>query len=152
MRNRPTRKKIQFHVVRFEPVSDWPRQLKKRVIRTLIRDVVVDVDAPASEVVLVIHWKGGVHTELRLPRRRRGQNSTQTPTEVLEAVRVLARICPDRLIAGVLNRNGLLTGRGNRWTQERITALRSHHHIPCYRADQRDGGPWMNLRTQAKIT
>lgn len=26
MRNRPTRKKIQFHVVRFEPVSDWPRQ------------------------------------------------------------------------------------------------------------------------------
>ena len=27
MRNRPTRKKIQFHVVRFEPVSDWPRHL-----------------------------------------------------------------------------------------------------------------------------
>ncbi|HRH15666.1 MAG TPA: hypothetical protein PK225_15120, partial [Azonexus sp.] len=26
MRNRTTRKKIQFHVVRFEPVSDWPRQ------------------------------------------------------------------------------------------------------------------------------
>ena len=126
-----------------DPGTD--ERLKKRVIRTLIRDVVVDVDAPASEVVLVIHWKGGVHTELRLPRRRRGQNSTQTPTEVLEAVRVLARICPDRLIAGVLNRNGLLTGRGNRWTQERITALRSHHHIPCYRADQRDGGPWMNL-------
>ena len=126
-----------------DPGTD--ERLKKRVIRTLIRDVVVDVDAPASEVVLVIHWKGGVHTELRLPRRRRGQNSTQTPTEVLEAVRVLARICPDRLIAGVLNRNGLLTGRGNRWTQERITALRSHHHIPCYRADQRDGHPWMNL-------
>jgi DNA invertase Pin-like site-specific DNA recombinase len=131
-----------------DPGTD--ERLKKRVIRTLIREVVVDVDAPASEVVLVIHWRGGVHTELRLTRRRRGQSSTQTPTEVLEAVRVLAHICPDRLIAGVLNRNGLLTGRGNRWTQERITALRSYHHIPCYRADQRDGGPWMNLTEAAE--
>jgi len=26
----------------------------------------------AGEVILVIHWKGGVHTDLRLPRRRRG--------------------------------------------------------------------------------
>jgi len=125
-------------------------QLKKRVIRTLIRDIIVDVDAQAGEVILIIHWKGGIHTELRLPRRRRGQNSTQTSIEVLEAVRVLAHTCSDQLIAGVLNRNGLLTGRGNRWTRERVTALRSHNHIPCYRADQRDSGPWMNLTEAAK--
>jgi hypothetical protein len=125
-------------------------RLKKRVIRTLIRDIIVDVDAQAGEVILVIHWKGGIHTELRLPRRRRGQNSTQTTVEVLDAVRVLAHICSDRLIAGVLNRNRLLTGRGNRWTQERVTALRSHHHIPCYRAEQRDSEPWMNLTEAAQ--
>jgi hypothetical protein len=125
-------------------------RLKKRVIRSLIHDIIVDTDAHAGEVILVIHWKGGIHTELRLPRRRRGQNSTHTSTEVLDAVRVLARTCSDRLIAGVLNRNGLLTGRGNRWTQERVTALRSHHHIPCYRANQRDSGPWMNLTEAAK--
>jgi len=116
----------------------------------LIRDIIVDVDAQAGEVILVIHWKGGIHTELRLPRRRRGQNSTHTSTEILDAVRVLARICSDRLIAAVLNRNGRLTGRGNRWTQERVTALRSHHHIPCYQAEQRDSGPWMNLTEAAK--
>src|SRR5690606_37443635 len=67
-------------------------QLKKRIVRTLIREVVVDVDTAASEVVLLIHWKGGVHTELRLPRRRRGQNSRQAPPELLDAVRGLARI------------------------------------------------------------
>ena len=50
---------------------DTDTQLKKRIVRTLIREVVVDIDAAASEVVLLIHWKGGVHTELRLPRRRR---------------------------------------------------------------------------------
>ena len=129
-----------------DPKAD--ARLKKRLIRTLIHDVVVDVDAQAGEVLLVIHWKGGVHTELRLPRRRRGQNSTHTSTEVLEAVRALAHTCSDQVIAGVLNRNGLLTGRGNRWTQERVTALRSHNHIPCYRAEQR--GPWMNLSEAAK--
>ena len=51
-------------------------RLKKRLVRTLIHEVVVDVDAEAGEVILVIHWKGGVHTELRVPRRRRGQNSS----------------------------------------------------------------------------
>ena len=125
-------------------------RLKKRIIRSLIRDIIVDVDAQAGEVILIIHWKGGIHTELRLPRRRRGQNTTHTSKEVLEAVCVLARICSDRLIANVLNRNGLLTGRGNRWTQERVTALRSHHAIPCYHADQRDTQPWTNLTEAAK--
>jgi DNA invertase Pin-like site-specific DNA recombinase len=125
-------------------------RLKKRILRSLIRDIIVDVDAQAGEVILVIHWKGGVHTELRLPRRRRGQNTTHTSKETLEAVCVLARICSDRLIANVLNRNGLLTGRGNRWTQERVTALRSYHDIACYRADQRESQPWMNLTEAAR--
>jgi DNA invertase Pin-like site-specific DNA recombinase len=126
-------------------------RLKKRIVRTLIREVVVDVDAAAGEVILVIHWKGGVHTELRLPRRRRGQNSSQTSLEVVGGVSVLARICPDDLIAGVLNRNGLLTGRGNRWTRERVTALRSHHRIACYCADQSSAEGWMNLTRAASF-
>ena len=125
-------------------------RLKKRVLRSLIRDIVVDVDAAAAEVVAVIHWKGGVHTELRLPRRRRGQNTTHTSPEAIEAVRVLSHICTDQSIASFLNRNGLLTGRGNRWTQERVTALRSHHGIACYRVDQRDSQPWMNLTEAAR--
>lgn len=108
---------------------------------SLITDIIVDVDATGAEVIVVIHWKGGVHTEMRLPRRRRGQNSTHTSKETVEAVRVLALICTDQSIAGFLNRNGLLTGRGNRWTQERVTALRSHHGIDCYHADQRDSLP-----------
>jgi len=34
-------------------------------------------------------------------------------------VRQLVLIASDDLIAGILNRNGLLTSRGNRWTRER---------------------------------
>jgi len=125
-------------------------RLKKRILRSLIRDIIVDVDDQAAEVVAVIHWNGGLHTELRLPRRRRGQNSSHTSKEAIEAVRVLVRICTDQSIAGFLNRNGLLTGRGNRWTQERVTALRSHHGIACYRSELREQQPWLNLTEAAR--
>lgn len=103
---------------------------KKRIVRSLIHEIVVDLDAAASEVVLVIHWIGGVHTEVRVPRRRRGQNSTHTAPETIDAVRALARICSDAMSANVLNRNGRKTGRGKFWTCERVMALRSHHSIP----------------------
>src|SRR5207244_12479468 len=67
------------------PLADV--RMKKRLLRTVIHEVIVDVDAAAGEVTLIIHWKGGVHTELRVPRRRRGQNSAQTPKDVIAAVR-----------------------------------------------------------------
>ena len=148
----PTREEFDDLAAKLEAVWNCPDtdiRLKKRIVRTLIHEVVVDVDPSAGEVVLVIHWKGGVHTELRLPRRRRGQNSAQTSKEIIDTVRVLARICPDDVIAGVLNRNGLLTGHGNRWTQERVTSLRSHHAIPCYDADKCEAEGWMNLTKAA---
>jgi hypothetical protein len=45
-------------------------------------------------------------------------------------VRLLIRIESDDVIADILNRNKLVTGYGNRWFRERVTALRSHHKIP----------------------
>ena len=85
-----------------------------------------------GEIVLVIHWIGGIRTELRLPRRRRGQRKSASPN-LISAIRQLVLIANDDLLAGILNRNGLTTGRGNRWTRERVTALRSYHKIPVYR-------------------
>ncbi len=134
-----------FHQLASQLESIWidpatSARLKKRIVRTLIEEVLVDVDSSAGELILTLHWKGGVHTELRLPRRRRGQCSTQTSRELIEAITVLACISSDNTIASVLNRNGHLTGRGNRWTRERVTALRSHHRIPCYQPAERHPG------------
>ncbi len=89
-----------------------------------------------------------MHTELRLQRRRRGQNSRHTAPDIVAAVRTLAHICSDDLLANALNRSGLLTGRGNRWTRERVTALRTDHEIPCFDPIRRESEGWMNL-TQA---
>jgi hypothetical protein len=135
----------QLEAIWADPITSV--QLKKRIVRTLIEEVLVDVDSSQGELLLTIHWKGGAHTPLRLPRRRRGQCSTQTPRELIEAVSILARISSDDIIASVLNRNGHLTGRGNRWTRERVTALRSHHRIPCYKPD--DQQRWVNLTDAA---
>jgi DNA invertase Pin-like site-specific DNA recombinase len=151
---RPTRKEFENLAADLEAVWNDPDadvRLKKRIVRTLIHEIVVDVDAEGGKVILVIHWKGGVHTELRLPRRRRGQNSSHTSKEIVEAVGVLARICSDDLLASALNRSGLATGRGNRWTRERVTSLRSHHQIPVYSTDRRESEGWMNLTEAAQV-
>jgi DNA invertase Pin-like site-specific DNA recombinase len=123
-------------------------RLRKRLARALIEEVVVDVDAEAGEVILIIHWQGGLHTERRFPRRRRGQSSAQTSTEIVEAVRAFVLICPDDYIANTLNRNGLRTGRGNRWTRERVTSLRSKRRIAVHSPERKAAEGWMNL-TQA---
>ena len=65
----------------------------------MIREVVADIDQDASEIVLIVHWAGGVHTERRLPKRRRGQRNSTAP-DIIDAVRLLVRIASDDLIAG----------------------------------------------------
>lgn len=131
------------------PTTD--ARLKKRIVRTLINEVVADLDDGTSEIVLVIHWVSGVHTELRLPKRRRGQRNA-TPDDIVDAVRQLVLIANDDLIAGVLNRNGLTTGNGNRWTRERVTALRSYRKIPVFRPRIDGVEPWLNLSSAAKLS
>jgi hypothetical protein len=150
----PTLEEFSALAERLEVLWEHPDtdpRLKKRIVRSLIHEVVVDIDSAAAEVVLVVHWIGGVHTELRVPRRRRGQNGSHTAPETLEAVRALARICSDAMIANVLNRNGRRTGRGNFWTRERVTALRSHHAIPVYSDERRATEGWLNLTEAARL-
>jgi DNA invertase Pin-like site-specific DNA recombinase len=130
------------------PTTD--ARLKKRLVRAVIHEVVADIDDETSEIALLTHWVGGAHTELRLPKRRRGQRNSTAP-EIITAVRHLALIASDDLIAGILNRNGLLTGHGNRWTRERVTALRSHHRIPVFRPAPDGIEPWLNLTDAAHL-
>ncbi|ABC92987.1 recombinase family protein [Rhizobium sp. MC63] len=130
------------------PTTD--ARLKKRIVRTLINEVVADLDDGTSEIVLVIHWVGGVHTELRLPKRHRSQRNA-TPDDIVDAVKQLVLIANDDVIAGVLNRNGLTTGNGNRWTRERVTALRSYRKIPVFRPQIDGVEPWLNLGGAAKL-
>ena len=130
------------------PTTD--ARLKKRIVRTVIQEVVADIDDAAAEIVLVVHWIGGVHSEMRLAKRRRGQRNS-TSADVIAAVRQLVLIANDNLIAGILTRNGLHTGNGNRWTRERVTSMRSNYRIPVFKPSEDGGEPWLNLSKAAKF-
>src|SRR6201993_2380534 len=130
------------------PTTD--ARLKKRIVRTLVHEIVADIDDAAAEIVLIVHWVGGAHSELRLPKRRRGQRNSAS-ADTIQAVRQLVLITSDDLIAGLLNRNGLKTGNGNRWTRERVTSLRSYHHIPVFKPADDGIESWLNLSNAAKL-
>ena len=151
----PTTDPVSFLALAADLKSVWTApstdaRLKKRIVRTVIHEVIADVDQEAAEIVLVVHWIGGAHSEIRLPRRRRGQRNS-TSADVIAAVRQLVLIADDDLIAGILNRNGLVTGNGNRWTRERVTSLRSHHRIPLLKAAEDGVEPWMQLNKAAQF-
>jgi hypothetical protein len=110
-------------------------ETKKRIVRTLIDEIIVRVEENALD--LVIRWHGGDHSALKVKKNRSGQHRWSAAAEVVDLVRVLARQMPDKAIASVLNRAGKKTGRGNGWTQSRLCSLRSNHGIATYREGER---------------
>jgi hypothetical protein len=71
------------------------------------------------------------------------------PKDVIGAVRVLARLCPDDGIAAWLTRNGIRTGTGNSWTRQHVTGLRHRHDIAVHEDDRQQTEGWMNLTDAA---
>jgi DNA invertase Pin-like site-specific DNA recombinase len=111
---------------------DASAQLKKRILRTVLVEIVADISESDPEVVLKLHWAGGAHTDLRVRKYRTGEHRYKTDRKVLDLVRDLAEVTTDRDITRVLNRLGCLTGKGNRFTEARVRALRSYHKIPVF--------------------
>ena len=108
-------------------------RIKKRVVRLLIEEIIATVSAkPQPQIELLMHWTGGKHSALVIPRNRKGHHRYCTDREIVDVVRDLARSLPDGGIARVLNRLGYRTGAGNSWTQHRVTSLRNHHQIAVF--------------------
>jgi excisionase family DNA binding protein len=109
-------------------------RLKQRIVRILIREIVADVDGEKHEVVLLVHWAGGRHTELRIKKNTSGRHSHCTKLEAVEVVRKMAGQFSDEQIASTLNRLGMRTGVGNGWNKARVRSLRHHQQLPAYDA------------------
>jgi hypothetical protein len=48
--------------------------MKKRIVRTLIEEIMTDVDDATSMMECVIRWAGGCHTSLGVRKQRTGQH------------------------------------------------------------------------------
>ena len=99
-------------------------RLKQRIVRILVHEIVADTDETAGQIVLLIHWAGGRHSELRLKKNPSGRHSKCTADEAVEVVRQMAGKYSDERIAATLNRLGLRTGAGNGWSELRVRTLR----------------------------
>ena len=86
------------------------------------------------EIHLLLHWKGGDHSHLVVPRNRTGEHRWTTDAQMGALIRDLARMLPDELIAGALNRLGKKTGKGNSWTKTGIPSLPVVRYSPLISA------------------
>jgi excisionase family DNA binding protein len=109
--------------------------LKKRLLRTVIKELVVYVEPHTLRVI--IHWQGGHHTELSLRKRRNGEHRWTTDQPTTELIRALARQMPDKQIAAQLNRMGRKSAKGHTWTRIRVGNFRTAHTIANYQPGER---------------
>jgi DNA invertase Pin-like site-specific DNA recombinase len=110
------------------PTSDT--RTKQRLIHILIQEIVCDVDDTAKEVVLLIHWTGGRHSELRVPRAKTDCWSTISAPSAVEAIRKLATRWSDREIAVSLNRMRCKASDGETWTTVGVREARERLGLP----------------------
>ena len=104
------------------PTADT--RTKQRLIHILIQEIVCNLDDAANEVVLLIHWTGGRHSEVRVPRVKTSCVPTSPAPSAVEAIRKLAGRWCDRDIAVSLNRMRCKTGDGETWTTVRVRETR----------------------------
>jgi hypothetical protein len=110
--------------------------LKQRIVRILVEELVVDVDEEKQEIVLLIHWAGGRHSELRVRKRGTGQHGQTTGGEAIEVIRRMAGKYADGEIAATLNRLRLRTGVGNSWNAPRVYGLRRQQGLPNHASNE----------------
>jgi len=110
-------------------------ELKKRIIRTVIKEIVVYLKE--DKIKLVIHWEGGEHTELEVLKNKSNDRPLRNNIETKKIISELARIMPDKHIVAFLNRLGKTTAKGHTWNPVRLRAFRSNNNIPVYREGER---------------
>ena len=125
---------------------DTSMELKKRTLRTVVEEIVVRRDDDDREHILNVHWKGGVHSELRVKRNGTGQHGRVADEKAVELIEELSKICDDQTIAQVLNRLGYRTGQGKTWRVHHVHGLRHTRGLTNYKRI----GDWLSLEGAAR--
>lgn len=121
---------------------------RQQLLRALVNDIVVDVDDAAREVIMVIHWRGGQHSEVRVVKPRSGEHGCRTSDEAVAVIKSMAGRWSDEHITASLNRMGMPTGQGKTWTAHRVASLRRVRGIHAYRPAEKDG-QWLTMSQAA---
>lgn len=120
-------------------------ELKKRIVRTVLEEIVIESHEEPPRHELHLHWKGGIHTKLCVPRYTRGKHSHATDAQAIELIQELSKVCDDRATAAVLNRLGCRTGCGNSWQATRVAQVRYYYRLPNFEKN----ADWLTMQQAA---
>jgi hypothetical protein len=108
---------------------------KKHILRAVLKEIMAT--SQGDSIQLLLHWQGGEHTQLQLPKTRTGHHRYVIAADTIDLVRALARVQPDGMIASILNRASLRTAHGKSWTAKHVCSLRYNHSIMLYDEEDR---------------
>jgi hypothetical protein len=123
-----------------------PEALKKRILRTVLHEIMIDSTAEPSEYLLRLHWHGGVHTELRVARNTPGKHGRATEHDVIDVIAELSKVHRDLTIAATLKRLGDRTGTGKTWRAHSVACVRYQYRLPNFAK----GHDWLTLKQAAQ--
>jgi len=103
---------------------------RKELIGTLLEEAIIRVDQVPHRAHVTLRWRGGALTDLDVTLRSYKTSSIRTDEDTLELIRRLAVHYADATIAGILNRQGRKTARGQRFTANQVGSLRRYRAIP----------------------
>jgi DNA invertase Pin-like site-specific DNA recombinase len=125
---------------------------KKALLRALLEDVTMAVDRDERRARLTLRWRGGTITELEVSLPRSNPPRIRTDEDSLALIRRLAPHYPDAVIAGILNRQGKRTARGDRFTALHVGSLRRYRNIPrCEPPAEHPDGDLLTIKKAAEV-
>jgi Recombinase/Recombinase zinc beta ribbon domain len=124
---------------------------RKQLLRTLVEEVILDVIREERRATVTIRWRGGAITELVVPLPRH-QPSIRTDEDTIALLKRLAVHYDDATIAGILNRQGRRSARGERFTAIIVGGLRRYRGIPAHQpAKDPPDGELLPIRRAADV-
>jgi len=130
-----------------EQVWHHPRtriRTRKEIVRLLVEEIIVDLDEATQEIVWVVHWAGGHHTEIRVPRRMKTRSSAK---DLIAAVNILRKVLDDQKIAVTLNRHNVPSPTKGTWNKTKVRAFRKQHGLKAFDRGKKEKEGWL---TQAE--
>lgn len=102
---------------------------RKELLRTLLEEVIITVHRDEFRAHLTLRWKGGLITDSDVHLPRLNPARVRTDEDTVDLIRRLAVHYPDGVIAGILNRQGRKTVRGERFSANQVGSLRRYREI-----------------------
>jgi DNA invertase Pin-like site-specific DNA recombinase len=125
---------------------------RKELLRTLLEEVIFNVERKENRADLTLRWRGGMITKLDV---RLKSYQVQGPTTDEDTMSLLCRLAahyPDHIIAGILNRQKREAAYGGQFTAGHIGSLRRYHKIPRFEPpSESPSGEVLPVQKAAKI-